>query len=358
MAGRLTLTALALVLSCVLQPSFAQGTYREALSPEGWAVLTHEVRTVPLSDEDWGEVDTVSAIAWPDPEGRRWELRWLNPDVFRPDYPPTTPHEISVLRGPAGSEKTLVASRFGGWSDSGTPIRGGPVLALRRDPWRVTRIAYRGIVGSTDPDGLVILVEHVPSGAWWAREFSGEVLLSVDVDGEGRLVLVSSVYGVSGPPLSTFEERAWRLEIHDGKIVVAVLPPRYRWGNFCGTPSSTGATEREGRHLGQQEAGWHLDRVDDRGGLAIAFGDSPRIALASQFWCPLLPARGARQVFEWPAEVYSIAYEGPGRWIPREEAVQLARRGGWDVVLFRHRRGVSAERLIEHRFDLPHSTPH
>lgn len=193
----------------------------------------------------------------------------------------------------------------------------------------------------------LLIARHQPSGAWCAKIAFGQGFEALP-DPRSPTPCFTFV-GAERTSNNCWIREPWRMEAAGGRARVAVGRASYRW--FCS--ELVADTPRRARHWGHQEVAWHLRTATAEGGEAEAFAPSPR---AKESFDGLFPAPG-RQAFHWRSLVVAAGTDGRRRFLDARQAYQLARQGGWDVVLEARNGQPTATWLVKHDRDFPHSTP-
>ncbi|BDU74171.1 hypothetical protein [Mesoterricola silvestris] len=231
-------------------------------------------------------------------------------------------------------------------------------------PWEVGRVIWRvGGCSGNPPMLFLLIVRNRESGRW--RVCQDEFQYPPAPDGGDPMRARVHEDGSLGVTLWNYHGRnsaiisGWTFHARPGgEIRCEATKPRFCLFTRTGSVATLADTPREAIHIGYQEAAWHLESWNAKGGKARAFAPSPRQLLTedARYGAPILPQPGTRR-FLWAAELYVVPWKGKPAWMKLPEAQALLKTGRWDVVLFPLGEGKAlCQRLVEHRRDLPHST--
>ncbi len=237
------------------------------------------------------------------------------------------------------------------WLNSLALTGGGPIPVGRADvgAWRFWNLQWDmhgcGIAGLFRSELLV--GQHLPSGTWAARADFGTGFVRFPAGVEPHPAFhFDLAFRTSN---NCWVREPWIFKLRKGRAAVVVGSRSYRW--FGGT--TVADSPRKARHWGHQEVAWHVASATREGGVAEAFGESPR---PEGDFEGLRPVSG-RMPFRWKSMVVAAGKDGRRRFLDVSQALALVKKGGWDVVLERRGEQTTATWIVEHDRAFPHSTP-
>jgi hypothetical protein len=309
-------------------------------------------------------------LRWTDSDGKIWSIK-----EGKIKYT-----EIEYLQI-ASSNNKLVTLKDS-WSINEITLGSGdPPQVWENEYWRIFVIPlWSGGCGIAAEQALYIVIsENKQTKHWQAKEqwgFSISGPLSADSE---KIVLWFREQ--SPMPLKCFSEKQWIFNKDDEHVKFCHGKQRYQWWTLIGFCTSFGETPEEARHIGRQEMAWHLKNWDEKGGLAVAFADTPRDIpkkAGTSFgqmgsdgkmkWDLLIehdpldgtlpPKKDVNVLFRWPIKIFVIPFGKRGDWLNKLDALSNIKTGKWDVMLSCGKSGKPwGLHLVEHYKDMLHSTP-
>ncbi len=229
-----------------------------------------------------------------------------------------------------------------------------PMLAGELGPWKYWLIEWEtganGLGGSMG--GTLLVALHRPSGAFRVKLGWGMGLMTAPTTEGSELRFLFNTSRREKRNCWVLEP--WNFEAGVDEIKLSKGHDLYRW--FSSDLVADNA--QDARHWAHQEVAWHISSADEHGGVAEAFEGHARWDREAGEIEQIRPLQPGTLPFRWRSTVVVRAKQGRLRWVSAREALDLARNGGWDVVLERQGKGGEAVAtwLVAHDRDLPHST--